>query len=635
MLNIKYDDWKACCNGIFKLNNNHKYIQMYPFKKLGDKEKQKVISEEFFNKYIKSGFFMEYEEFSMVCNNYIVKENGDFRNSTLVSPIMYLLLSVIVKSISKIYKSNRPNDIDIFYAGDFETNDFSYKKQYDKFYTLINCYKKEFEYLIKIDISKFYDFIDLNILFKIIEEEINRECINIQLRDLYIYKELLLYIGNGKFPLLQNSTACSYLSTVVYLDKFDALLYEFLNNNIDIEKFRMIRYVDDLYILLDLNDISKVNKINDKIIHFISSELKKIGLSLNHEKVKLQPTNDIKNNIGISIYNECTDISSICINYFDEDKIETFFIKLEEIFNNNGLNINIYKELIKNTFEIDSIDYSYSEVFNMLIYSKKNIFNKDSIVERLETIIKDDYSIIKLDIRRFMQIILNSKCGRLIKHILNSIFHRFRSKTNDLFDIYIAINYLLERNFKHNDLVNIIKEFDNDLYIYITWFCKNDFIDVIEKEEYIPLEYFYDYIYYKKDNKLFYLYWLYIFEKSKYNIYTSFAYYKNYFDRITAHFGLLAGNKGKKGRPNYKNYYKEALICKEYEDVENSNSTISNAHRLRNNNPVSHSQGDLIDDNLTNTKLNNMINKLQTIIYTHINNKITNENKYVALTKEE
>ena len=44
---------------------------------------------------------------------------------------------------------------------------------------------------------------------------------------------------------------------------------------------------------------------------------------------------------------------------------------------------------------------------------------------------------------------------------------------------------------------------------------------------------------------------------------------------------------------------------------------------------------DLIDDNLTNTKLNNMINKLQTIIYTHINNKITNENKYVALTKEE
>ena len=635
MLNIKYDDWKACCNGIFKLNNNHKYIQMYPFKKLGDKEKQKVISEEFFNKYIKSGFFMEYEEFSMVCNNYIVKENGDFRNSTLVSPIMYLLLSVIVKSISKIYKSNRPNDIDIFYAGDFETNDFSYKKQYDKFYTLINCYKKEFEYLIKIDISKFYDFIDLNILFKIIEEEINRECINIQLRDLYIYKELLLYIGNGKFPLLQNSTACSYLSTVVYLDKFDALLYEFLNNNIDIEKFRMIRYVDDLYILLDLNDISKVNKINDKIIHFISSELKKIGLSLNHEKVKLQPTNDIKNNIGISIYNECTDIYSICINYFDEDKIETFFIKLEEIFNNNGLNINIYKELIKNTFEIDSIDYSYSEVFNMLIYSKKNIFNKDSIVERLETIIKDDYSIIKLDIRRFMQIILNSKCGRLIKHILNSIFHRFRSKTNDLFDIYIAINYLLERNFKHNDLVNIIKEFDNDLYIYITWFCKNDFIDVIEKEEYIPLEYFYDYIYYKKDNKLFYLYWLYIFEKSKYNIYTSFAYYKNYFDRITAHFGLLAGNKGKKGRPNYKNYYKEALICKEYEDVENSNSTISNAHRLRNNNPVSHSQGDLIDDNLTNTKLNNMINKLQTIIYTHINNKITNENKYVALTKEE
>ena len=106
---------------------------------------------------------------------------------------MYLLLSVIVKSISKIYKSNRPNDIDIFYAGDFETNDFSYKKQYDKFYTLINCYKKEFEYLIKIDISKFYDFIDLNILFKIIEEEINRECINIQLRDLYIYKEYNLW----------------------------------------------------------------------------------------------------------------------------------------------------------------------------------------------------------------------------------------------------------------------------------------------------------------------------------------------------------------------------------------------------------------------------------------------------------
>jgi len=67
---------------------------------------------------------------------------------------------------------------------------------------------------------------------------------------LTLFKEILNYCGNGQFPLIENSVASSFLSTIVYLDDIDAALYKYISTKVKcICSFRMVRYVDDMYIL--------------------------------------------------------------------------------------------------------------------------------------------------------------------------------------------------------------------------------------------------------------------------------------------------------------------------------------------------------------------------------------------------
>ena len=67
------------------------YLQWYPFTRLSNHDKDTLMSEEFFHHYIKTGIFIYYAENWIVTNNYIMKGDGNFRNASLVSPIMYLL----------------------------------------------------------------------------------------------------------------------------------------------------------------------------------------------------------------------------------------------------------------------------------------------------------------------------------------------------------------------------------------------------------------------------------------------------------------------------------------------------------------------------------------------------------------
>ena len=71
---------------------------------------------------------------------------------------------------------------------------------------------------------------------------------SVQLNQLKIYKEFLQYCGKGRFPLVENSIASSYLATVVYLNDSDNRLVDYLTNNLNIADFKIVRYVDDLYI---------------------------------------------------------------------------------------------------------------------------------------------------------------------------------------------------------------------------------------------------------------------------------------------------------------------------------------------------------------------------------------------------
>lgn len=60
MLGITYDTWKNTCQMYFDLGKGTKasYLQWFPFTKISSADQDTIASEEFYNRYIKSGAFV-------------------------------------------------------------------------------------------------------------------------------------------------------------------------------------------------------------------------------------------------------------------------------------------------------------------------------------------------------------------------------------------------------------------------------------------------------------------------------------------------------------------------------------------------------------------------------------------------
>ena len=51
--------------------------------------------------------------------NFIQKGDGSFRNSSLISPLLFLIIQAIGKEVSIRYVDERPSDIKVYYAGNY------------------------------------------------------------------------------------------------------------------------------------------------------------------------------------------------------------------------------------------------------------------------------------------------------------------------------------------------------------------------------------------------------------------------------------------------------------------------------------------------------------------------------------
>ena len=113
---------------------------------------------------------------------------------------------------------------------------------------------------------------------------------------------------------------------------------------------------------------------------------------------------------------------------------------------------------------------------------------------------------------------------------------------------------------------------------------------------------------------------MYYTEKSKNNNLTAYAFFKNYFDRITAdldHINKIFNGETEK-RPNYKAFYKEKAFCDFYSSIEGSKKIIQDAHKLRNGNPVSHSSASIIENDGTTDDIYRIIENLNMILRRYI-----------------
>lgn len=97
MINMEYGTWNNVCEGIFNQSKQslNKYLQLYPFSILTSDEKEQIKSKEFFYKFINNGAFFKNKLVFDFTRHYIQKSNSSFRNSKLISPIIYIYLECI------------------------------------------------------------------------------------------------------------------------------------------------------------------------------------------------------------------------------------------------------------------------------------------------------------------------------------------------------------------------------------------------------------------------------------------------------------------------------------------------------------------------------------------------------------
>ena len=100
----------------------------------------------------------------------------------------------------------------------------------------------------------------------------------------------------------------------------------------------------------------------------------------------------------------------------------------------------------------------------------------------------------------------------------------------------------------------------------------------------------------------------------------AFAYYKNYFDRVTANLDFVFNRDPRLKKPNYKGFYKESAFISFYDGIDDRKAIIQKAHQLRNANPLCHSSSELLDSDNTSGELSKCIKELSSLIYKYIDN---------------
>lgn len=617
MFGISYDTWKSVCGMYFSLNlgSQKAYLQWFPFTKLSPADKDTITGEDFYNQYIKTASFVLFPSVMHQSENFLQKGDGSFRDSSLIGPILYLVLQSIGMEIHSHYTPVRPADISVYYAGNYDHLRPKYKQDYDDFFKELNASIGEYQYFIKTDITNFFSNISVDKLISQIDVVCNSDDVVFSQTQLHLFKELLTYCGSGRFPLIENSMASSFLATVVYLDAVDKALYEYISANISaFSSFRIVRYVDDMYILISSDKpIGYLHEAYNEIRNEYSSILKDYGLALNAKKCCLKESKEINQELKKSLYDEYFNGQKHNIEDLFAGALHRFLSDLSIELLLDSIDIETYNELINKHFSSDDIEFTPSEVFNYFVYENEEEIQSDEVIKEIVGLVEQSISFISLDPKRLTVMIMKTKSDKAIKGFLNQLFRKNRSDKWNSYDTTIAISYLIQSKFRHIDLLDILSNRHPNLYSYYFHHCKRTTLQCFDLWRVKRLSEIIS-----QDSKAHYLYFMHLCEMKRANYMAAFAYYKNYFDRVTADLDFAAGNDPSLKKPNYNMFYREGTLIRFYAGVDDSKTVIENAHKLRNANPLSHASSELLDSNNTSDDLCKSIKALSKLIYGYI-----------------
>ena len=609
MLKIEYNEWIELCNNLKKYIIAYRkfYLQLYP---ITEEILEKIKEENYFNKYIKTGAFLWDDINWIKCENPSMNADGTLRQRDLISPLFYIIYIYIGNKINKLYKNKRNTDIEVYYAGNLDKNRYHYKNEYNDFCKKTIKLSKNYKYYIKTDIKNFFSSINIDLLFYYISSNINDTKLNIPLEELNFMEEFIKFIGDGKLPQIEEGITSSYLATKIYLEKIDNNLYTYLKENESIKEFKIIRYVDDLYIFLDTN-INK-EKIYEQIINFINDVIYEYSINININKTEIKDVEKLE-----------TDLKHL--SYLDEEYINE---NINEIINDTDLHDVLFDILIEKNItrekynlilknRLGNIDnYTENEIFNSIIYTTNSIMSNKNMIDILKLLIDQKFDFIYCDPKRLTILIVKTKDEETIKLFLNKLYQKKKVLEWNRYDKIAVEQYLLQRQFINRDLINNLSSIRN-LKNYISYFINKDWSEIPNSQIQAKLC---ERLIYKEDTKYFFLYAFFKFEENKGNYELKHSFFKSYFEAISA--VLYARNVGQS--LNYERMYTEGSLRKNYEKIMGNkryNDDIHKICQLRNKNMVNHAGGNNndisiykeIDENIN--KIKNIIKEAIEIIY--------------------
>lgn len=576
MINISFDTWYKTCVMVREYSKKYGkfYIQLYPLNCSLDY----FTTKEFYETYIKTGLiFTDSKNFDRM-DNYCLKQNGSFRNRYLITPIMYLYYIAIGLHISEKYKSNRNSEIIINYGGDFKKGDLHYRNSYNNFVKAIINDVYEYNYFYKLDISDFFNKLDINHLNKKISNSMK-----FSQKEQMFLKEFLIFCGNGSFPQTECGTTSSYLATEIYFETIDNKLYNFLNKDEDIKKFKIFRYVDDLYILLDIDGRKNMDKIENRISAFYQNELYSHNLSINKIKSIFEKTDNIFCYLkSFSIFDDPYNDIEISDDY--KQYLINFLSELCSISDNKSITYQKYEELLSKHFESGEDAFHASQLLYVLVYKNTSWLKNSRVIKKLKHIIKNDFNILTLDPRKIVAMIVNTHDEELINTFLNNLYIVAEKGKWNISYNYVAIEYLLYRNFVSTKLLNKMEVYYPSEVAFLKEYLKNDwrkkykndylsnYINKINilKSPAITLKFLETTALLKKDYLL------------------AQSYNKSYFDSITKHFEIKFDPNCDKDKIFYKKEELKAIYTNFINVSDVEWEKIDKLCNTRNGNPLCH-----------------------------------------------
>lgn len=265
-----------------KKNAHFKNLSMYAYEKITDTEKDKIESEQYFEKYIATGLCYLFPQIFYAKTYGVPKSGLGIRKFQFISyplRILHYAIGLYIYNLTDIFRENVlcvNDEISSFYGGSLRKDAGSFIRDYQTIY--YKPHYREFQkkvysqignagensFLIKLDIQNCFEDISITKMLNNLDGNLNPSTLKENNFDATTKSEIqyfynFLLNGNEGIPQDYNDILSKLLSQIFL--SFVDLTFEDDVNLVDVNSYKILRYVDDYYIFVKFTDETDIDKV--------------------------------------------------------------------------------------------------------------------------------------------------------------------------------------------------------------------------------------------------------------------------------------------------------------------------------------------------------------------------------------